>query len=69
MQIPCIERNAYGSLRAVDAAMMARQLGYLRKNKVSFDTIVKVMKETGKDLCSAYKETSQGGLAKEFGLE
>lgn len=69
VQIPCIERNAFGSLRAVDAAMMARQLGYLRKNKVSFDTIVKVMKETGKDLCSAYKETSQGGLAKEFGLE
>ena len=69
VQIPCIERNAYGSLRAVDAAMMARQLGYLRKNKVSFDTIVKVMKETGKDLSSAYKETSLGGLAKEFGLE
>ena len=69
VQIPCIERNGYGSLRAFDAAMMARQLGYLRKNKVSFDTIVKVMKETGKDLSSAYKETSLGGLAKEFGLE
>lgn len=68
VQIPCIERNGYGSLRALDAAMMAKQLGYLRKNKVSFDTIVKVMKETGKDLSSAYKETSLGGLAKEFGL-
>lgn len=68
VQIPCIERNGYGSLRALDAAMLAKQLGYLRKNKVSFDTIVKVMKETGKDLSSAYKETSLGGLAKEFGI-
>lgn len=68
VQIPCIERNGYGSLRAVDAAMLAKQLGYLRKNKVSFDAIVRVMKETGKDLSSAYKETSLGGLAKEFGV-
>jgi len=69
VQIPCIERNGYGSLRALDAAMLAKQLGYMRKNKVSFDAIVRVMKETGKDLSSAYKETSLGGLAKEFGLE
>lgn len=68
VQIPCIERNGYGSLRALDAAMLAKQLGYMRKNKVSFDAIVNVMKETGKDLSSAYKETSLGGLAKEFGL-
>ena len=68
VQIPCIERNGYGSLRALDAAMMSKQLGYMRKNKVSFDAIVRVMKETGKDLSSAYKETSLGGLAKEFGL-
>lgn len=69
VQIPCIERNGYGSLRAIDAAMLAKQLGYVRKNKVSFDTIVKVMKDTGKDLAYEYKETSLGGLAKEFGLE
>lgn len=69
VQIPCIERNGFGALRAIDAAMYAKQLGYLRKNKVSFDSIVKVMKETGKDLNSAYKETSLGGLAKEFGLK
>ncbi|MCD7894209.1 MAG: L-serine ammonia-lyase, iron-sulfur-dependent, subunit alpha [Erysipelotrichaceae bacterium] len=68
VQIPCIERNGYGSLRALDAAMLAKQLGYVRKNKVSFDTIVKVMKDTGKDLAYEYKETSLGGLAKEFGL-
>lgn len=69
VQIPCIERNGFGALRAIDAAMYAKQLGYLRKNKVSFDSIVRVMKETGKDLHSAYKETSTGGLAKEFGLK
>ena len=49
--------------------MYAKQLGYLRKNKVSFDAVVRVMKQTGKDLNSAYKETSLGGLAKEFGFE
>lgn len=69
VQIPCIERNGFGALRAMDAAMYAKQLGYLRKNKVSFDAVVRVMKETGKDLNSAYKETSLGGLAKEFGYE
>lgn len=69
VQIPCIERNGFGALRAIDAAMYAKQLGYLRKNKVSFDAVVRVMKETGKDLNSAYKETSLGGLAKEFGLK
>ena len=68
VQIPCIERNSFAALRAFAAALLAKQLGYLRKNKVSFDTIVKVMKETGKDLSSDYKETSLGGLAKEFGL-
>ena len=56
VQIPCIERNGFGALRAIDAASYAKQLGYLRKNKVSFDSIVNVMKETGKDLNSAYKK-------------
>ncbi len=69
VQIPCIERNGFGALRAIDAALYAKQLGYLRKNKVSYDAIVRVMKETGKDLNSAYKETSLGGLAKEFGIK
>ena len=69
VQIPCIERNGFSALRAIDAAMYAKQLGYLRTNKVSFDAVVRVMKQTGKDLNSAYKETSLGGLAKEFGFE
>ncbi len=63
VQIPCIERNGFAALRAMDAAIYAKQLGYIRKNKVSFDTIVKVMYETGKDLATPYKETSLGGLA------
>ncbi|MFV0395964.1 MAG: L-serine ammonia-lyase, iron-sulfur-dependent, subunit alpha [Coprobacillaceae bacterium] len=68
VQIPCIERNGFGALRAIDAALYAKQLGYLRKNKISFDAVVRVMKETGKDLSSDYKETSLGGLAKEYGI-
>lgn len=66
VQIPCIERNGFAALRAMDAASYARQLGMFRKNKVSFDRIVQVMYETGKDLNVAYKETSLGGLAKDF---
>lgn len=66
VQIPCIERNGFGALRAIDAAIHAKQLGQLRKNKVSFDAVVKVMKDTGKDLKEAYRETSLGGLAKEL---
>ena len=69
VQIPCIERNAYAALRAVDSAILAKQLGYLRRNKVSFDTVVDVMRETGKDLNAAYKETSLGGLAKGYRFE
>ena len=68
MQIPCIERNAFAAMRAVDAAMLASQLGYVRKNKISFDAVVRVMKETGSDLNVAYKETSLGGLAKEMNI-
>ncbi len=68
VQIPCIERNNFAALRSFAAALLAKQLGYVRQNKVSFDTIVKVMRDTGKDLSSEYKETSLGGLAKEFGL-
>ena len=41
VQIPCIERNALAALRAYDAAMLAGQLGYVRKNKVPFDTVVR----------------------------
>lgn len=61
VQVPCIERNAFASLRAIDAAVFA--LISDGKHIVSFDHVVRVMKATGHDLPSLYKETSLGGLA------
>ena len=69
VQIPCIERNGFGVLRSMDAAIYAKELGQLRDHRVSFDSVVKVMKDTGKDLNAAYRETSLGGLAKELVVE
>lgn len=65
VQIPCIERNSVAAQRAVHAAMLAGVLSGTQK--VSFDCIVSNMYETGKDLLSAYRETSVGGLAKLYG--
>ena len=62
VQIPCIERNAHGAVRAIDAASYAVTSD--GDHFVSFDETVKAMKETGKDLPSLYKETALGGLAK-----
>lgn len=64
VQIPCIERNAVGALRAVDAANMASFINY--ETQISFDLVVETMYETGKDLKSHYRETSEGGLAKKY---
>jgi len=64
VQIPCIERNAFAALRAVDAANMARYI--TREAHISFDMVVDTMYETGKDLKSHYRETSEGGLAKKY---
>ena len=64
VQIPCIERNAVAALRAVDSQVLASFLG--KSNKINFDTVVKTMLETGKDLPHAYKETSIGGLANHY---
>lgn len=61
VQVPCIERNAFASVRAIDAAMFALMSD--GKHLVSFDQVVRVMKATGHDLPSLYKETSMGGLA------
>ncbi|MBO5779675.1 MAG: L-serine ammonia-lyase [Muribaculaceae bacterium] len=61
VQIPCIERNAYAAARALDANLYAAfSDGH---HSVSFDRIVEVMKQTGHDLPSLYKETALGGLA------
>ena len=62
VQIPCIERNAYAAARALDANIYATFSD--GKHRVSFDRVVAVMKQTGHDLPSLYKETSEGGLAK-----
>lgn len=64
VQIPCIERNAYAAARALDANLFASLTD--GAHRVSFDRVVEVMKETGHDLPSLYKETSEGGLARDF---
>jgi len=64
VQIPCIERNAFAAARALDANIYASFSD--GKHKVSFDGVVKVMKQTGHDLPSLYKETSIGGLAASY---
>ncbi len=64
VQIPCIERNAFAATRALDAQLYATFSD--GKHRVSFDKVVAVMKQTGHDLPSLYKETSEGGLAKEY---
>lgn len=61
VQIPCIERNAFGAIKAVLAARMI--LGRKSKPTVTLDEVIKAMYETGKDMNSKYKETSLGGLA------
>ena len=61
VQIPCIERNAMGSVKAINAARMA--LRGDGKHKVSLDKVIKTMRETGRDMQDKYKETSRGGLA------
>ncbi len=62
VQIPCIERNAFAACRALDAQLYANISD--GQHQVSFDHVVEVMKQTGHDLPSLYKETAEGGLAK-----
>ncbi len=64
VQIPCIERNAFAACRALDAQLYANFSD--GRHRVLFDHVVEVMKQTGHDLPSLYKETSEGGLAKHY---
>ena len=64
VQIPCIERNAVAAMRAINAVSLASFLTDSRK--ISFDTVVRTMYETGLDMCVDYRETSTGGLAKNY---
>ena len=61
VQIPCIERNAMGAIKAIDAARLAL-LGD-GEHSVSLDKVIATMKRTGADMDAIYKETSLGGLA------
>jgi L-serine dehydratase len=61
VQIPCIERNAMGSVKAINASRIA--LRGDGSHKVSLDRVIKTMRETGADMKTKYKETSRGGLA------
>ena len=61
VQIPCIERNAFAAARALDSNIYASFSDGI--HRVSYDKVISVMKQTGHDLPSLYKETSEGGLA------
>jgi L-serine dehydratase len=62
VQIPCIERNAMGAVKAYNAFLLA-SLGDPTLHKVGLDAAIRAMALTGRDMCAKYKETSQGGLA------
>jgi L-serine dehydratase len=62
VQIPCIERNAVGAVKAYNAYLLASS-GDPLNQKVTLDQVIKTMRETGRDMSKKYKETSQGGLA------
>ena len=64
VQIPCIERNAVAAMRAINALSLANFLS--ETSKISFDTVVHTMYETGRDLNRVYRETAEGGLAKNY---
>jgi L-serine dehydratase len=64
VQIPCIERNAFGAIKAINAASLA--LHGDGTHRVSLDQVIATMRQTGMDMQSKYKETSLGGLAVNF---
>jgi L-serine dehydratase len=61
VQIPCIERNAFGAIKAISAASLALQGDGL--HRVTLDQVIETMRQTGVDMSSRYRETSRGGLA------
>ena len=61
VQIPCIERNAMGAVKAINAASLAMHGD--GTHKVTLDQVIETMRQTGLDMSSSYKETSKGGLA------
>ncbi len=61
VQIPCIERNSFAAMRALDCATFANYSD--GSHRISFDEVVQVMGQTGRDLPHVYRETAEGGLA------
>ncbi len=61
VQIPCIERNSFAAMRALDCATFASYSD--GGHRISFDEVVEVMRQTGQDLPKVYRETAEGGLA------
>jgi len=61
VQVPCIERNAMGSIKAINASRLA--LNGDGSHYVSLDKVIQTMMQTGRDMKKQYKETSKGGLA------
>lgn len=66
VQIPCIERNAIGGVKSINAARLS--LIETGPHRVKLDEVVKTMADTGRDMLTKYKETSMGGLAVNLGL-
>ena len=64
VQVPCIERNAMASIKAINAAQLA--LRGDGAHTVSLDQVIRTMRDTGRDMLDKYKETSRGGLAVSF---
>lgn len=67
VQVPCIERNTMGAIKAITAAQLALQ-GAPDYAKVSLDAVIRTMWETARDMSSKYKETADGGLAQQIPL-
>jgi L-serine dehydratase len=67
VQVPCIERNAMGSSKAVNAvALVLKSPPSIRRSMLSYDDVLRVMKATGDDMHAKYRETAEGGLAADF---
>lgn len=66
VMIPCIERNGMGVLRAMDAALLSGYMSKIKTHLISFDMVVRTLNETGQMIPVELKETSEGGLAREF---
>jgi L-serine dehydratase len=64
VQVPCIERNAMASIKAINAAQLA--LRGDGAHTISLDHAIRTMRDTGRDMLDKYKETSRGGLAVSF---